>query len=91
MADFYKEMNFEAENSQGFGELSRDPATAGSYSGLSGKRAPQLPPFEFTGDPSDLVKFVDHNERRHQLEAQRFLKQNSQLGTLGPDSKQIVK
>jgi hypothetical protein len=52
-----------------------------------------VPPFEFTGDTSDLVKFVDHNERRHQTEAQRFLKQYSFLGTYNqekPDLKQHV-
>lgn len=80
-------MNFELETSQApGGEGSKD---LGSHSGSSGRRAPPLPAFEFTDDTTDLIKFVDHNERRHQTEAQRFLRQNSFLGSRSQDKNNI--
>lgn len=38
-----------------------------------------MPDFDFGKDTVDIIRFIDFNERRHQLEAQKYLKSNSSL------------
>lgn len=34
---------------------------------------------DFTKESIDMIRFIDWNERRHRVDAQHYLKQNSQI------------
>lgn len=83
LADFYKEMNAELE-AQPNRRAESSPELATGSSGRSttaSKATVALPAFDFSQDTGDLIRFIDHNERRHQQEALRYLKQHSFIET----------
>lgn len=80
LAEFYKEINNVELESQ-------LPDVPGSQSS-TGKKATGVA-FDFSSNSSDLIKFVDFNERRHQLEAAKYLRQYSFLETTSSEKQEV--
>ena len=74
---FYKEMNYEKE------EIETDMFDQPDLKPYDYDRrftlAQKWSTFDFNVKNVNLIKYIDHTERRHQVDAQKYLKQNSQL------------
>ena len=46
---------------------------------ISKEKSQSLFDHDFTQESTDMIKFIDWNERRHRIDAQSYLKRNSSL------------